>query len=61
MNIIIIAEGVMIQQIIESTTAFPKLVGREPICGRSRKVFEMFNYIKIKNHKKWESGKTKHN
>jgi hypothetical protein len=43
--------------------AFTKLVGREPICGESRKVFEMSfcNYIKIKNHKKWESEKTKQN
>jgi hypothetical protein len=29
-------------------TAFPKLVGRDPTCGESRKVLEMFfNYIKI--------------
>jgi hypothetical protein len=35
-------------------TAFPKLWG-------SRNVFEMrfFIYIKIKNHKRWESEKTK--
>jgi hypothetical protein len=41
--------------------AFPKLVRCGLICGGSRKVFEMrfFNYIKIKNHKKWESAKTK--
>jgi hypothetical protein len=36
--------------------AFPKLVAYE-------KVFEVcfFNYINIKNHKKWESEKAKQN
>jgi hypothetical protein len=47
--------------------AYPKLVGREPICGVSRKVFEMrfCNYMKIKiirngkikNKKKLEKDK----
>jgi hypothetical protein len=38
-------------------------VGREPICGGSRKPFEVFffNYIKIKNHNKWEGEKMKQN
>jgi hypothetical protein len=41
--------------------AFPKLLGHEPVCSGSRKVFEMwfFNYIQIKNQKKSESEKTK--
>jgi hypothetical protein len=48
---------------VKTKTVFPKLVGPEPVCGGSRKVFEMwfFNYIKIKNHKKWESERTKQN
>jgi hypothetical protein len=38
-------------------------MGREPNCGEMQKVFEsdFLNYIKIKNHKKWESEKTKQN
>jgi hypothetical protein len=36
--------------------AFPKLVGREKFLK-----CDFFNYIKIKNHKKCESEKTKQN
>jgi hypothetical protein len=36
--------------------AFPKLVGRKKFLKS-----DLFNYTKIKNHKKWESKKQKQN
>jgi hypothetical protein len=53
-TVIIITIYLFIQYV--STAAFPKLVG----CEKFLKC-DFFNYIKIKNLKKWESEKTKQN
>jgi hypothetical protein len=54
LNIKVVFRGGLVQRFLNWSVASRFVVGREKFLK-----FDSFNYIKIKDHKKWESEKTK--